>query len=514
MQPRDACGPALLAVLALLLSMACVVPLRSAPGVQGRVVDRASGEPLADAILVVRFDGRHGDQLPDRELLGHAEAVTGPDGSFTIPGYRRAGPAVWPLYETEARVVSVLRSGYRCPDPLVVTGSRQVVVEMERALDVSDRQASCHPVASRRGEAEQYRTAWRQLYPARETAQERDERRQLGRALEARTALGFGENCEGPVVDLALAPGGERVAFVVARPGGAVVGLAEVTPQGTRPAESVGSAADTPPRRLAWTRPGELVLWSPASPQQRSIAASIFAPGRSDMIWSNSRALPAALDHGAATSRNRAPLDPADLSDEGDTLWLGRTFSLERSLEPDTGLARDRLRVRREDGSSLSTALPGEACGGPNFGRPHYRIGVGGRLGFDLRFVEGGCHALAIDLETGAWTRLDHSPLAAQCRAQRSLPPSQLTTALRGWTRELHDAMQAQGIDPGAAYALHIGSGGQTRVVGRTQDGETATTEAPRFPIETPLRRIDVTNVAPRPDARARDLSPAAMAPL
>ena len=33
-------------------------------------VDAASGEPLAGALVVVRFDLRHGELLPDREIVG------------------------------------------------------------------------------------------------------------------------------------------------------------------------------------------------------------------------------------------------------------------------------------------------------------------------------------------------------------------------------------------------------------------------------------------------------------
>ena len=79
MHPRDALRPALFAVLALLCSLACVVPVRTAPGVQGRVIDRASGEPLASERahqleqLLVRTERilTRDEGLPDREWYRH-----------------------------------------------------------------------------------------------------------------------------------------------------------------------------------------------------------------------------------------------------------------------------------------------------------------------------------------------------------------------------------------------------------------------------------------------------------
>jgi len=520
MHLRDTRRPALLAGLTLLLlltlAVACVIPVQTAPGLRGQVVDRTTGQPVANAIVVVRFDGRHGDQLPDRELLGHAEATTGPDGSFQIERYSRSGASLWPVFQSETRIVSVLRSGYRCPDPLHVTGVRDVRVEIEPALDQKDRQASCRPVASRRGEAEAHRVAWRELYPPSESPAQRAERRQLGRTLEARTALGYGANCSGPVVDLALAPDGMRVAFAVTTGDGVDLELVDITPAGTRASRTAATADDVPPRRLAWTQPGELVLWSPARLGGRSAAASIFSAGHTEVMWKSSQALPAAIDPNAQTARTRPPLEPDDLSDETDTRWLGRSFSLERSLDLSSGLSRDRLLVRREDGSKFDMVLPGEACGGARFGRPQYRVGAGGRLAFDLRYVEGGCHAVAIDLTSGAWSRIDASRAAGQCRTQRAMPPALLATALRGWTRELHDAMHGQGIDTGSTYALTIRDGGATSVLGRNAEGLAVTGEVPNFPISTPLDRIDITHVSPHGGGirLAPDAGPAKIAPL
>ena len=76
----------------LLLTSCVVLPVRIGPAVDGQVVDQASGKPVADALVVVRFDGRYDDVLPDRDLIGHQEARTDaqralPDGA---PGAGRA----------------------------------------------------------------------------------------------------------------------------------------------------------------------------------------------------------------------------------------------------------------------------------------------------------------------------------------------------------------------------------------------------------------------------------------
>jgi hypothetical protein len=257
-------------------------------------------------------------------------------------------------------------------------------------------------------------------------------------------------------------------------------------------------------------------LWSPARLDGRSAAASIFAAGYAEVVWSQPGSLPSSIDREARAALQRTPLEPDDLTDEADTRWFGRSFSLERSLDLATGLGHDRLLVRREDGSTFDTVLPGEACGGARFGRPHYRVGVAGRVGFDLRYVEGGCHAVAINLASGRWSRVDTSRATGQCRNQRTLPPSQLALALRGWTRDLHEAMRSQGIDTGSSYAITIAEGGATRVLGRNVEGTAVNGDAPTFPVSTPLNRIDVSHVSPHSGGvrLAPDAGPAKLAPL
>jgi hypothetical protein len=76
--------------------------------------------------------------------------------------------------------------------------------------------------------------------------------------------------------------------------------------------------------------------------------------------------------------------------------------------------------------------------------------------------------------------------------------------------------MDQAGADSGAAYILRIAPDGATQVRARDFAGEPLTLKAPRFPVATPLRRLDVTNVAPAtPGSRAQpQTSPAALAPL
>lgn len=509
-----ALGTALVLVLG-----GCLLPVRSAPGVAGIVTDQASKEPVEGALVVVRFDGRYGDQLPDREHLGHAETTTDSDGRFRLPRYTRGGLSVWPLFRTEARVVAVLREGYRCATPVHVRADREVRIGLVPALDAEDRRQSCRPLASRRGEAEGYRTAWTGLFPPPETAADREKRRQVERLVRARAAMGFGENCDGPVSNLTLAPGGQRAAFVAAQPTGPRIELVELGAEGPRPPKVVAELEDAEGRRLAWNGAGDLVVWHPASRAQRVISSAVFAPERSQVVWSRSPSLPAAIDRSAPLSAGqqdpRRPLEPADLSDEAETLWLGRSFVLEPGIDPRSGLAADRLVVTREDASRYAVDLPGESCGGARYGRPQYRIGAAGRLALDLRFVEGGCHAVAIDLESGRWSRLDRSSQPASCRAQRNIPPAELQTALRGWSRELDSALEAAGADRGTSYAIRIGPDGATRVQARDFAGASVELTGPRFPLETPLRRIDVTHVAPHsggtrvfPDTHSGDLEP------
>ena len=188
-------------------------------------------------------------------------------------------------------------------------------------------------------------------------------------------------------------------------------------------------------------------------------------------------------------------------------LWPARSSDVELAtveealilasiIEKETGLANERLRITRRDGSSTSIQLPGEACGpAGRFGRPHYRIAAGGRMALDLRFVDGGCHALAIDLEDGESSRLDHADGGGVCRDTRRIPAEHLGLALRGYIRELEAALTRSSADPAAAYTLRITPDGAVTVETRDFAGRPRRLAAPRFPVATPLRRIEVSVV-------------------
>jgi hypothetical protein len=492
------------------------------------VVDAVSSRGILDAIVVVRFDGRHGNVLPDREILGHREARSDRRGNFRVLPLVRGGLSAWPMYKTNARIVAVIKDGYRCAKPVAIRRRGRVRIRLRRALDSDDQRESCRPVPANRGEAEDYMTAWRALYPDEGGTRDAENERQLARLLDARSTLGFGENCVGPVTDLALAPDGRRAGYAsdLEEPEVHLVELAPDRPQSPKP---IAHEDGQPGRRLAWTSAGDLVLWEPSSNFQRAVSPSVFASDRFEVVWSAPKrriAAPAAPDFHSerrrtVTERPRrhSPLEPADLNDEADSRWLGRSFYLKRSLDPDSGFARERLNVVRDDGTRYDIPLPGEACGDHGrFGRPHYRIAADTDTAIDLRFVDGGCHAVAIDLVTGAWTKLDEDEDEAVCSTFRTIPASSFNTALRSYARDVEKARTAAGGDSVAAYALIIAPDGSTRLESRNHLGAATSADVPDFPLATPLRRINVSLVGnvrkapldppPPPAAMRSDLEP------
>ena len=54
------------------------MPVFPTPPVAGRVIDAKSGAPVAGAIVVVRYDARYDDLLPDRDVLGYRELRSPP----------------------------------------------------------------------------------------------------------------------------------------------------------------------------------------------------------------------------------------------------------------------------------------------------------------------------------------------------------------------------------------------------------------------------------------------------
>jgi len=247
--------------------------------------------------------------------------------------------------------------------------------------------------------------------------------------------------------------------------------------------------------------PSDLVLWEPSEDSYQAVSPSVFSTGEFERIWSATGPASRAPDSAEASSRRSEEaavpvLAPEDLNDEGDARWRGRSFVLQQRPNPETGLPQDDLRVYREDATSYTLSLPGEVCGPRGrFGRPQYRIAADHRTSLDLRFVDGGCHVVRTDLETGEWSALDSIDRAGVCRAARRVQPTELRTALRGYTRELESAIFEAGADPVSAYALRIEPDGTTRLDTRGFSGESMTIEVPRFPLETPLQRIEITTL-------------------
>ena len=489
------------AVLALLQISCVVLPVRVALGVSGAVVDRVSGKPVKGALVVVRFEGHYDDILPDREVLGHREAKTDASGRFAIGSLIKPGISAWPTFRTEARVVAVMSDDYRCPRPQRVSDSHQVRVGLQRALDENDRRDSCSPVPAEKGEAVAYMAAWRELYPDLHAGPDVDEVHQLERLLSARSAFGFGKNCEGPALDLALSPDGRRAAFEIAGDRVSEVHVVELRASRSRLAQVIARDSQSSPRRLAWMSPVDLVLWEPSGDSYQAVSPSVSSTGEFERIWSATGPASRALDRAEGPplrfeEKAVRVLAPEDLNDEGDSRWRGRSFVLQQRPNPQTGLPQDDLRVYREDATSYTLSLPGEVCGPRGrFGRPQYRIAADNRTSLDLRFVNGGCHVVRTDLETGEWSALDAIDRAGVCRAARRVQPAEFRTALRGYTRELESAIFEAGADPAAAYALRIEADGTTRLDTRGFSGESMTIEVPRFPLDTPLQRIEITTL-------------------
>jgi hypothetical protein len=513
-----------LAILIALLQAACVLPARIASGVQGVVVDAESGEAIEGAVIVVRFDGRQGNVLPDRELLGHREDTSDSNGNFDIGSIIRPGLSSWPMYKTEARVIAAIKPGYRCPAPQAAQPKQEITIELQRALDLDDQRESCRPVPAKRGEATAYMTTWRELFPSEKTAADIENERQISRLLEARSVLGFGDNCHGPVNDLAIASDGAHVGFSVRGHSSSEIRVVDFSSALLEPM-LIASDKNSPPRRLVWTRAGDLVLWEPAGDSRSSVSPSAFGSDSFEVIFkSMNRQVPAKPDFGAKrilkdSRPKHTPVDPADLNDEADTRWHGRSFALQRALDPETGLSKETLAVALLNGTRYEFELPGESCGPDGrFGRPQYRIIEDGSKSIDLRFVDGGCHAVSIDLANGDWHKIDGIDRRAQCNHTRNIPASHLNTALRSYSREVQVARVAAGGDPSASYALLIAPDGSTRVETRNYIGEAVSLDVPNFPISTPLERINISLIggvqkaptapAPVPDTTTLDLNP------
>jgi hypothetical protein len=498
MAPRTLASLVLAALCAA--TSGCLLPVRSAPGVEGRVVEAGSGRPLAGAVVVVRFDGRHGDLIPDppdRDRLGHAELRTDADGRFRVERHFSPGLALWPYFEGEARVLSVLADGYRCPRPQKVAPGVPIELSLAPAADRRDQRGSCRPVAARPGEAAAYMAGWRALFDETESDQALQDRRRVEQILVARTALGFAENCVGPVLDLALSPDGQRAAIVQREKQGSAVHVVNLAVAGAGRSLRTGAAERMPPRRLAWTSPSQLVAWEPAAALRRTAATTRRAQSRVEVLW-NAPAPPVTTVKSSRVAPSR-PLEPEDVYDEGANRWAGRSFTLVRGLDPVSGLAREQLRIVAPDGERHEVELPGEPCGPTgHLGQPQYRITADGSHALDLRFVGGACRAVSIDLGSGAWEAIDAAGRArAECRNERRIPPSHLRVALRGYLRQAEGSLAGAGVDPTRAYLLRIQPSGAAQAETRDASGHTQHVALAPFPVATPLRIVHVSNVTP-----------------
>jgi len=494
-------------LVAALLALGCVpLPVQPTPPVAGRIVDAETGQPVPEAIVVVRFDVRRGELLPERDLIGHREALSDATGRFRLLRGAVPGLGSWPRYGLEARVVGVMTPKHRCTRPHRVPNNGTLTLRLEAATDADDRRASCRPVAARPDEAPRYLAAWRELYPRRPSANERASARQVDQLLLARAVFGPGENCSGPAVDLSLSPSGTHVAVAHEVAGGRSIEVIALAPQPRRLARVRGEEpSPSSALQLAWSSDRDLVLWDPGRN-----ASDATGPGVMRRLWRDPSA-PASANGASDEKVRLRPVALSDLNDEGDVRWQGRSFHVERKLQPASGLAAEALRVTHPDGRKQTLALPGEACGPRGqYGRPHFRISADGGRGLDLRWIEGGCRAVSIDLESGRWQALSSNRTAGSCRESRGVPLPHLRRAVRGYTGEIEDALIGAGAEPNEAYTLEVASDGATRVLSRDYAGKHIALPLPPFPIDTPLRRIRVTGVTlgvgPAPAAAAEPL--------
>ena len=98
-----------------------------------------------------------------------------------------------------------------------------------------------------------------------------------------------------------------------------------------------------------------------------------------------------------------------------------------------------------------------------------------------------------VDLESAKWSAIDRLTQPGTCRDSRSVPAALFATALRGYAQDVRAAVSAAGGDPAAAFTLRIDAEGNSEVDTRRFDGESIRVAVPRFPIASPLRRIDVS---------------------
>ncbi len=519
---------AILATGLLAGATGCIpLPLKRAPGLHGAVVD-TRGEPIAGAHVVVRFDGSYDEILGEWDLLGHREATTDENGRFRFGNLHKDGFSAWPWFEARSAVVGVIRDGFSCADRAAALDDGSVRVVLRDGVTAEARRDSCRPVPAAPREAPGFWKAWNAL---QEVAIARDEPRDSG-SIAAKRPFGFGMNCRGPVLDAALAPDGVHLARMVTRQRDATTTLRlQILELGEHGPPVIAHAAPVRLRpevgRLAWISDGELA-WLEESLQWRDPdrpSTSRTPPGMGrfarvlfDRTARDSAALPASrppspTPQGVRWTATPKPVDPAapanaatridpvvagdeDRHDRAALRWRDRTFTRHQRVDPNTGLPTTVLRVTRPGGATVEARLPGEACGRTGrFGRPEFALTQRGDRAVDLRYVDGGCQLVSIDLRAGTWESLATAAGPSTCQTSRDIPASQLRAGFPDYAETLQTALERSKLDPKAAFRLVLGPGRAARLEVPTETGRTEILDAPPFPMETPLRVIGVSTL-------------------
>jgi hypothetical protein len=451
---------------------------------------------------VVRFDASY-EEAPARfQPLAWRSVRSGPDGRFRAGPALAAGIEAWPWQRTRARVVAALAEGHLCADEQELAADGSTRIALATAQSEEERRASCPPLAGWPAGAREYAAAWRDLYATATFPSATPAERELSRSAAFRRSFGFGANCAGPVLDLSLAPDGSRAALLLARGGEVAVQLVELSAAPGASRRSLAQLPAEPLPRLAWTSSGSLSVAAAASGAHTRLPELLAGPldapaaqGPAAQILWRPEMPPASL--GGETTGDLPALEAADRHDEEGLRWAGRSFVDLHEVDAETGLPRDRLQVTDAGGAAFTLALPGEPCGPEGrFGRPQLRVSADGMRGLDLRFVEGACRALVIDLASGEWETLDRESEAGLCAVDRHVPASQLAGALPGYLSELRRLLGDAGLDPAGAFVLDVEAGAPTRLEAQAPDGRLRVLAAPPFPLATPLRRIAVGVVA------------------
>ncbi|MEM7413704.1 MAG: carboxypeptidase-like regulatory domain-containing protein [Myxococcota bacterium] len=500
-------GLAIVAVCGWLAVAGCTAGTPFSAPPSGQVTDAATGAPIAGAIVVFRYDRQPEASGEEVEALAHREIVTDRAGRFRAPRLAWSWPGA-------VRIASVWAPGYRCSD--TATSGR---IPLQRAKSLEERRASCVPVAGTPREVPRYRAAWQSLYPSIYRRSVRRPDAEVERVLSARRVFGFGANCEGPVVDLALSRDGRRVAYWVRRAGlPSTIRIQELgeglRSVGESASEEVSAPVWSPELELAWTARHELVLWQPHSTHPPEVVPTLGddTPQTARVLWKppTPPAAPALAPARPGEAPRGQPLAADDLRDANDARGSGRRFLRRSILDPRTGLPADVLETEHTDGGRSAVALPGEACGAPGrFGRPEDHLTAAGTLAVDLRYVSGGCRPLLIDLRDGRFRPLDPT-VGAVCRETRAALAPRFEDALRGYSLEVQRALAGLGADPTSAYVIRIAPDGTAVVRARDPLGRQVEGPLPRFPLRTPLRelRISVVGGVPLPGRSVPGIQP------